>query len=1562
MSVEEKEANSNSDANSGRSVLLRDKAQLTNWQKGIQVKASAQKYRCWHAILGDISNQEVKAAVIKKWKKKNPSADKDPAIHEQKDQLEDDKSALVDLIYERLHPDVQHHIEGDALMDPVVMWKQINDHFGKTEDLDAQMRLQTEMGESSKEGKTVEAYITMMKTHRTSYMNVGGALSNKQFILYILNGLGGEKSPYWNARSLLTDKLAENANLSVNVVRSKLLAVEATLARERARRGEDEEVEEEDPVESSNLARLEARLAKAEEKAAKAELMMSNYHQQDRGNKGARGGGRSGGRGGGRSGGQRSGRARDRRDRGGKGGKGGGECWNCGGTGHRSRDCPSDHRDRDGEETYYHYGDWWESSYATCTEVTLIDLDQAVCNMHTVREGWDVIVDGGSTCDLVGAATEPFLYDVVGVDETVLMNKHPEKITKRAKVDYEVIDSEGRAQILTRNVALCPATRANLLSESAFIADTLKEGGRRRAAVVKVATDANCDGVTAYLARDKEKIPLTPRGRLFFLRVRPVARDEAFVNTRSGTTSGGPPAEPASSDPPDDAGEDQAAMASSVNNKTTLSASSVFPLGSVAWMRPFLAAVEARDAKQAIHVLHQDTGHMSVGKLKELLRQGAVSVPEAMGESMRRIVAKDLPCSACAEARATKKGTATRKRRHMARPEWVMDVDGPNPIQTMHGERWTNVTVSPKGMVFVALMKKKKHTGRVLREKRKVYEILANEKMEAIRTDLGSEYVSRAEGGFAREAARLGLYHRKTAPDSSAGPAENRIRYVNEKAKTIMIAAKAPEGFWGEAKRYAADCMNFQPSEGGECDGLSAYESSHQRKPPLHMLRRWGSKGYAHIPKTLRRKFGKRSRPAIFVGLAREGSEGYRLWCPRTKRFFHSRSVIFHEDILGFGEESNPKDKSRAWGVVKPPVVRTRGEEIDFDPTELDAVRVYSGEGSDHIEERDKTARAQRPQRDHKKPSAGYNPDEIEAVALVKRAEKAAHEATMLTRPRSIGRTLAFVATVPTVARPEVPKGLRPESVIVPHTKEEALSGPQASFWAWAIFDEDDGMAKNKAMEWAKRDTAAKEGKTVLPSMYVFSLKLNAEGEVARFKVRWVAKGFRARAGADYDVDEIFCPTLDWSSVLAITNMALMFDLELHQTDVKTAFLVPPLEAGKHVYMEPPRERRGGAVSSEWILRLLKCIYGLKNSGHYWNAHVHKFLLANGFTAMHSDPCIYVHRTKGKIDCVVGVFVDDFIIAAKSGPLKRAKDMMKREYDIKDLGQVSLFLGVNFKWGRRGEHRRVELSQKAYIEEILETFGMTDCRPRATPCAEPRPCTPDYPATEQEKKDMEGKDYRKLIGMLRYASKKTRPDIEFVVSLLARFQEDPRPQHWEAGMRVVAYLAGTRDYVLRYDTSQGTSTLTGFTDSDHAPRGGEEDKRRSTSGSVFTINGGVISWSSRKQSTTAKSTAEAELIAIGSAAQEGVWIRNLFRELEMGFAPGSKPPTLFCDNSAAIQIASNRKLSKKTKHLDVDYFVVRGVIENNKLRVKKIASDMNISDVMTKPLGRVKFEGFRRAI
>ena len=129
---------------------------------------------------------------------------------------------------------------------------------------------------------------------------------------------------------------------------------------------------------------------------------------------------------------------------------------------------------------------------------------------------------------------------------------------------------------------------------------------------------------------------------------------------------------------------------------------------------------------------------------------------------------------------------------------------------------------------------------------------------------------------------------------------------------------------------------------------------------------------------------------------------------------------------------------------------------------------------------------------------------------------------------------------------------------------------------------------------------------------------------------------------------------------------------------------------------------------------------------------------------------------------------------------------------------------------------------------------------------------------------------------------------------------------------------------------------------------------------VYTMHGGAIAWSSRKQSTTAKSSAEAELIAVASGTQEGVWLRYLLKELEL--LDKKRPTTMFCDNSAAVQIAKNRKLSRQTKHLEVDYFIVRQFVENKKLYIRKIASKYNLADVMTKPLGRKKFEQFRLAL
>jgi uncharacterized membrane protein YgcG len=1459
---------------------------------------------------------------------------------------------------------------------------------------------------------TMSAFIQDKVTARQRLLEAGGELTLQMLKIYLTDGVAGRKA-YATKVDILRSQLS---GMSLTEVKRQLQRFEQEVNNKPTDEAESDDTvdEEKSPTEVALLAKIDqlrqevrAQNARQQESAQYTDADDSRSGRgRGNGRRRARGGKSGRGRGGGRRQGAGGGRHND-------------TCYTCGGRGHHAHECPSP---TDNERAYHTEVaaankkatkantdaqtaankkallEWCDDMRSRTTKAVpqpatpgggkmeQASLSEAALQAPHSGGGHgqlaDAIVDSACTATIVPLGMKACIQEPRDVQDTVRFNKTESPITLRGKMSIAIKDTQGAEHSIQIPVAMCEDIKTPLLSESQLIESVLASGAQR-AGVVKVATRQS--GMQSHLIKGKHRFPLRQHKNLFWLEIRPeppVTKEKAFVTTRSQRHQH-PPAESKYSDEDEEEkheqkeasegetreaekqepgrggqGSHESRESPDVLNtiKTTVAPSSDELEASLAiWHQPLLMAIESGDTHTTMELLHVALGHMSLGKLKTLVRQGTIILPAEMRKEA--LALKQLPCGACALATGTKKHTSNNPRRHLGVPEWVLDVTGPFRVATPRGERWCNMAVSPKGLVFPAMMKKKRHPEKVLKRNKAGYEVRANEPIKAARTDLGPEYVN---ARFKRTAARLKIHLRHTAPDSSAGPAENRIRYVQEKAKAMMEEAKAPPRFIGEAIYYAADCLNFQPSEGGDRDGLSCYEAAHGVKPPIHMLRRWGSKAYAHIPKTLRRKFGNRSRPAVFVGLARGGSEGYRLYCPRTQKFFHSRSVVFHEDVPGFAEENSDKP-GRAWGIVKPPVVRIRGDAEDpvmdsFLPMIFTKEAEASGAGPPERRSRRQT-----------KPAI-YNPDEIEAVEALKKAGMIDQEGNPLQSSGTIGAFLSsvdtnpplstiFVAKIPTVPREEIPKGLRAMDVPVPRSPEEAYAGPFASFWAWALYDEECSHAANGSMEWAKKHSAEQEGKTVMPSMYVFSLKTDGEGNVVRFKVRWVAKGYRMVEGKDYD--ETFCPTPHWSSVLAVTNLALANNLEVHHADVKTAFLIPDLEPENQLFMEQPRgaPKRG----KQWIFRLLKCIYGLKNSGKYWNDTVHRFLLANGFTPLHSDPCVYVHKEKGRINCVIAVFVDDFLIAGSTRDVNRAKQMMENEYEIKDLGLLSLFLGVRFKWKRYPNgRRRVELSQVQYVDEILSEFGMAECRPMSTPCVEPRPCSPDLPATQEEKKAMEGKDFRKMVGMLRFLSKKTRPEIEMATSVLARFQEDPRPSHWKAGMRIVAYLKGTRNYVLRFDTARGSRQLVGYTDSDHAPRGGQADKRKSTSGVVYTMHGGAIAWSSRKQSTTAKSSAEAELIAVASGTQEGVWLRYLLKELEL--LDKKRPTTMFCDNSAAVQIAKNRKLSRQTKHLEVDYFIVRQFVENKKLCIRKIASKYNLADIMTKPLGRKKFEQFRLAL
>ncbi|XP_075076392.1 secreted RxLR effector protein 161-like [Nicotiana tabacum] len=224
------------------------------------------------------------------------------------------------------------------------------------------------------------------------------------------------------------------------------------------------------------------------------------------------------------------------------------------------------------------------------------------------------------------------------------------------------------------------------------------------------------------------------------------------------------------------------------------------------------------------------------------------------------------------------------------------------------------------------------------------------------------------------------------------------------------------------------------------------------------------------------------------------------------------------------------------------------------------------------------------------------------------------------------------------------------------------------------------------------------------------------------------------------------------------------------------------------------------------------------------------------------------------------------------------------------------------------------------------------------------------PKTDEEIEKMKAVPYASAVGSLMYAMLCTRPDICFVVGVVSRFQSNPRKEHWTAVKHIIKYLKRTRDYMLIYQSDDLVPI--GYTDSDFQS---DRDSRKSTSGNVFTLGGGAISWRSIKQTCVADSTMEAEYVATSEAAKEAVWLGNFLREL--GVVPSIQAPiTLYCDNSGAVANSKEPRSHKRAKHIERKYHLIRDIVQRGDVVVTKIASENNLADPFTKSLPQKTFD------
>ena len=214
-----------------------------------------------------------------------------------------------------------------------------------------------------------------------------------------------------------------------------------------------------------------------------------------------------------------------------------------------------------------------------------------------------------------------------------------------------------------------------------------------------------------------------------------------------------------------------------------------------------------------------------------------------------------------------------------------------------------------------------------------------------------------------------------------------------------------------------------------------------------------------------------------------------------------------------------------------------------------------------------------------------------------------------------------------------------------------------------------------------------------------------------------------------------------------------------------------------------------------------------------------------------------------------------------------------------------------------------------------------------------------------------------LVGSLLYAAVVTRPDIAFAVQRLGRHLQASGPEHWRAAKRVLRYLKGTRQLGIQYrGAGAGEPQLQGYCDADW---GGDVETRRSTTGYVFQLAGGSVSWTRRLQRTVAWSSTEAEYMAVCAAVHEVTYLRRLLGGL--GY-PQMQPVTIYEDNQSCIALSVNPMQHQRTKHIDIRYHFTRERVEAGEVELVYISTNDQLADLLTKGLQKPRMEALRARV
>ena len=500
-------------------------------------------------------------------------------------------------------------------------------------------------------------------------------------------------------------------------------------------------------------------------------------------------------------------------------------------------------------------------------------------------------------------------------------------------------------------------------------------------------------------------------------------------------------------------------------------------------------------------------------------------------------------------------------------------------------------------------------------------------------------------------------------------------------------------------------------------------------------------------------------------------------------------------------------------------------------------------------------------------------------------------------------------------------------------------------FWEKVIFKELKML--EEAGTWELIDPPA--GANIVGSKWVFHVKKDAAGHVVHFKACLVAQGFLQVLGVDYF--DTFVLVAKLASIQTVLAMAAKLNFELHQIDIKSAYLNGELTEAENIYMKQP-PGYSAHNSSGKVCHLLKTLYGLKQSGCHWYQKLVEILVkCLEFVRSNVDQAVFYHHSghNGHATIIVVVHVDNCTIAASALSLVITFKCEIAQYvEITDLGELHWLLSIEIR--RDHDHQTIHLSQRSYIDSIITWYNFQDLKPVSMPMeTSNRLSTSQAPATTLEIAKMHDIPYLEAVGSLMYASLGTCPNILFAIQTVLHFSKNPGLMHWDAIKHIFRYLKGTTNLWLMYGMVK--DNLVGYADVD----GSMAEDRHAISGYAFMLHGGAVSWSAKQQEIVSLSTMESEYVAITHAAKEGLWIRSLLSQLFPGKLDST---TLFSDNQSAIALTKDHQYHARTKHINIQFHFIRYIIENSSIQLIYCPTDDMVADTLTKAFPSAKVKHF----